>query len=59
MKVQTKSGFTYEVVNTIVINNYIYFVVVNDFGKFTSVAIEDVTRVSEDKKKVVTRKKKV
>tara|TARA_R110002167_G_scaffold67018_3_gene189461 strand:- start:2630 stop:2809 length:180 start_codon:yes stop_codon:yes gene_type:complete len=59
MKVQTKVGLVYEVVDTIVINNYVYFVTVDDFGKFNRVAIEEVIRVNEAKKKVVTRKKKV
>lgn len=59
MKVQTNLGFIYEVVDTIVINNYVYFVTVDDFGKFNRVAIEEVIRVDEAKKKVVTRKKKV
>jgi|TARA_R110000851_G_scaffold298994_2_gene454785 hypothetical protein len=59
MKVQTNLGFIYEVVDTIVINNYVYFVTVDDFGKFNRVAIEEVIRVDEAKKKVVKRKRKV
>ncbi len=53
MKVKViKSEKIYEVVETVVIGNYTYFIVQDERGLFVPVSIDSVEAVNEVKKKV-------